>query len=215
VPASGCVIKGSAAEPYVAFSLPLDPDALAGLVAEEAGGGDGEVSGFGVGAVTPEIVDPCARLLALLDAPGDVPTLAPMIGREILYRLLQGAQGGLMRQVACRGSRLARVRAAIGWLRGQYDQPVRMETLAGMAGLSLASFHRHFRAATAMIPLRYQKALRLQEARRLLLAEPDAARAAHAVGASQISREYACLIGLPLARDAERLRAGRTMSAAA
>ena len=213
VPASGCVIEGSPAEPYVALSLALDVDALAGLVAEEAGAGagDDEVAGFGVGAVTPELVAACARLVALLAAPRDVPTLAPMIRREILYRLLQGGQGGLMRQVARSGSRLARVRTAIGWLRDHFDETVRTETLAGLAGMSLASFHRHFRAATAMTPLQYQKALRLQEARRLLVAEPDAARAAYAVGyesASQFSREYARLFGLPPARDAARLRAG-------
>jgi transcriptional regulator GlxA family with amidase domain len=115
----------------------------------------------------------------------------------------------LLRQAAREDSRLSQVRQAICWIRDHFDQPLRIEALAGLAGMSPASFHRHFRAATAMSPLQYQKSLRLQQARRLLVASTEAARAAYAVGyesASQFSREYTRMFGMPPARDAVRLR---------
>lgn len=209
LPATGCVIEASAAEPYVALSLTLDGDGLTQLLAEMPDQPITDTSGFAVSAVTPTLLNACARLLALLDSPHDIPVLAPMLEREIHYRLLQGPQGGLLRQAARLDSRLSQIREAIGWIRVHYDQPMRIEALAGLAGMSLASFHRHFRAATAMSPLQYQKTLRLQEARRLLIANPDAARAGYAVGyesASQFSREYTRMFGAPPARDAVRLR---------
>ena len=136
--------------------------------------------------------------------------LAPLIEREILYRLLCGPQGGLLRQAAREDSRLAQVRQAIVWIRDHYDQPLRVEALCEIAGMSHASFHRHFRAATAMSPCTYQEvAPRLQQARRLLVTSTEAARAAYAVGyesASQFSREYTRMFGMPPARDAVRLR---------
>jgi len=131
------------------------------------------------------------------------------VEREVLYRLLRGPQGGLLRQAAREDSRLAQVRQAIGWIRDHFDRPLRIEALCALAGMSPASFHRHFRAATAMSPLQYQKSLRLQQARRLLVTSTEAARAAYAVGyesASQFSREYTRMFGLPPARDAVRLR---------
>ncbi len=209
VPASGCVIEASPATPYVAVSLALDLDCLAGLLADGGSAAARETPGFAVSAITPELIDAWTRMVALLDTPGDIPVLAPLIEREILYRLIQGPQGDLLRQVVRGGSRLSQVRQAIHWLREHYHQPIRIESLADVAGMSVASFHRHFRAATAMTPLQYQKSLRLQEARRLLVAEHDAARAAYAVGyesASQFSREYARMFGLPPARDASRMR---------
>jgi AraC-like DNA-binding protein len=122
--------------------------------------------------------------------------------------LLQGPQGAALRQIARSDSRLGQVRRAVTWIREHYDQPLRIETLAELAGMSAASFHRHFKAATAMSPLQYQKSLRLQQARRLLIANQDATRAGYAVGyesASQFSREYARLFGVPPARLASRL----------
>jgi transcriptional regulator GlxA family with amidase domain len=115
----------------------------------------------------------------------------------------------VLRQIALASGRLSQIRQAIGWIRMHYDQPLRVESLAGMTGRSAASFHRHFKEATAMSPLQFQKTLRLQHARRLLIADHDAARAGFAVGyesASQFSREYARLFGAPPARDAVRLR---------
>ena len=219
VPASGCIIEASASRPYIGVSLALDPEALAALISDAPGGHDRETSSFAVSPVTPQLLDPWLRLLSLLDAPQDIAVLAPMIEREILYRLLQGPQGPALRQIARSDSRLGQVRRAVTWIREHYDQPLRIETLAELAGMSTASFHRHFKAATAMSPLQYQKCLRLQQARRLLIANQDATRAGYAVGyesASQFSREYARLFGLPPARDAARLRSdGRGLDDAA
>jgi AraC-like DNA-binding protein len=209
VPASGCIIEASASHPYIGLSMALDPEALAALITDTPARTERETSSFAVSPVTTQLLDPWLRLMALLDAPQDIAVLAPMIEREILYRLLQGPQGAVLRQIVRSDSRLGQVRRAIAWIREHYDQPLRIETLAELAGMSAASFHRHFKAATAMSPLQYQKCLRLQQARRLLIANQDATRAGYAVGyesASQFSREYARLFGLPPARDAVRLR---------
>ncbi|HEY3253935.1 MAG TPA: AraC family transcriptional regulator [Polyangiaceae bacterium] len=209
VPASGCIIEASASHPYIGLSMALAPDALAALISDTPAGADGETSSFAVSPVTTQLLDPWLRLIALLDAPQDIAVLAPMIEREILYRLLQGPQGAALRQIARSDSRLGQVRRAVAWIREHYAQPLRIETLAELAGMSAASFHRHFKAATAMSPLQYQKCLRLQQARRLLIANQDATRAGFAVGyesASQFSREYTRLFGLPPARDAVRMR---------
>ena len=210
LPVSGCVIEASPGAPYIGVTLALDRDTLAELLPALPGpAGDAETAGFAVSPVTPELLEPWQRLLRLLDTPDDIPVLAPLAEREILYRLLQSPQGGVLRQVARGDGRLARIRRALGWIRAHYDQKLRIETLTELAGMSAASFHRHFKAATAMSPLQYQKSLRLQQARRLLIADPDAARAGYAVGyesASQFSREYARLFGTPPGRDAVRLR---------
>jgi transcriptional regulator GlxA family with amidase domain len=158
------------------------------------------------------MLDPWSRLLALLDAPEDIAVLAPMLEREILYRLLQGPQGDALRQIARADSRLSQVRRSVEWIRTHFDEAIRVDTLAEIAGMSPASFHRHFRAATAMSPLQYQKVLRLQEARRLMVVSASTTQAAHRVGyesASQFSREYTRMFGVPPSRDAERLRGQR------
>jgi AraC-like DNA-binding protein len=217
VPASGCIVEASTNHPYVGLSMVLDPEALAALLAEIPASADRDIASFAVSPVTTQLLDPCARLMALLDTPADIPVLAPMLQREVLYRLLQGPQGGALRQIANAGSRLGQVRRAIAWIREYFDQPLRVEALAGIAGMSAASFHRHFKAATAMSPLQFQKSIRLQQARRMLATKQDAARVGYAVGyesASQFSREYARQFGLPPARDAVRLRSG-TISAEA
>jgi len=213
LPATGRVVQASAAEPYLGVALVLAPEVLASLLADvpapaEPGTGTG-AAGFAVSPVTPQLLDPWLRLLRLLETPQDIPVLAPLLEREILYRLLTGPQGGMLRQIALADSRLSQVRRAVGWIREHYDQPLRIDALADRAGMSPAAFHRHFKAATAMSPLQYQKRLRLQQARRLLIAHADAAGAGFAVGyesASQFSREYARMFGAPPARDAARLR---------
>lgn len=211
VPASGCVIEASARQPYVGLSMALDPNMLASLLTDRPDRVDNDTASFAVSPVTAELLDPWVRLMNLLDAPNDIPVLAPMLEREILYRLLQGPQGGALSQIARADSRLGQVRRAIAWIRDHFDQPLRIDALAGIAGMSAASFHRHFKAATAMSPLQYQKSIRLQQARRMLITKLDAARVGYAVGyesASQFSREYARQFGLPPARDAVRLRSG-------
>lgn len=209
LPASGCVIEASPEKPFVAVSLTLDRSALAALIPETPHPAESDSAGFAVTPVTPEMLVAWDHLIALLDAPRDVPVLAPLREREILYRLLQGPQGAMLRQIARDDSRLSRVRRAIQWLQGHFDQKMRIDMLAEIAGMSVPSFHRHFKAATAMSPLQFQKSLRLQAARRLLTIHAEASRAAYAVGyesASQFSREYARMFGAPPSRDIERLR---------
>ncbi|CAM5761685.1 AraC family transcriptional regulator [Labrys miyagiensis] len=210
LPATGCVIEAAREEPYVVASLTLDRGILTSLLADlPPSPATGPLAGFGVAPITTELLDAWDHLLALLDAPDDIPFLAPSREREVLYRLLRGAHGPMLRQVGREDSRLSQVRRAIDWIRRNYDQTLRTEALAEIAGMSVPTFHRHFKVATAMSPLQYQKTLRLQAARRLLTTSTDATRTAYAVGyesASQFSREYARLFGAPPARDAERLR---------
>lgn len=209
LPVSGCIVKASPDRPYIVVGMALNQDMVTSLLSELPPRAEEPTAGFAVGAASPALLDSWGRLLALFETPEDVPVLAPMLEREILYRILQGPQGGMLRQAAITDSRLSQIRAAIGWIRSHFDKPLRIEALADIAGMSLASFHRHFKAATAMSPLQYQKSLRLHQARRLLIASADASRAAYSVGyesASQFSREYARMFGCPPARDAERLR---------
>ena len=211
LPASGWVVEATPAKPYIAVSMRLDRECLSSLISDMPSASEGQTRGFAISAVTPDLLDAWSRLLSLLDTPQDVPVLAPMHEREVLYRLLNGPQGGALRQIARVDSRLSQVRQAIAWIRSHFNEVLRVEQLARQVGMSPASFHRHFKAATAMSPLQYQKMLRLQEARRLLITSADAARAAYAVGyesPSQFSREYARMFGAPPARDAERLRGG-------
>jgi len=206
---SGCVIEASPDKPYVAASLTIDRAMLVDLLATMPSSPEGQTAGFAVTPVTPALLDAWGQLLTLFDTPQDIPVLAPLREREILYRLLQGPQGGLLRQIAREDSQLSRVRRAIHWIQAHFDQAMRIDGLAEIAGMSVPSFHRHFKAATAMSPLQYQKTLRLHAARRMLVASNDASRTAYSVGyesASQFSREYARMFGAPPSRDAERLR---------
>lgn len=210
VPAAIASIESSPEAPYVAARLAIDQDILADLAVDIASGAEGETVAFAIEVVTPELLDAWLRMLRLLDSPDEIATLAPLVEREILFRILRGPQGKLLRQAARNDSRIAQVRHAIAHLRANFACAVRIEELVEIAGMSAATFHRHFRAATAMSPLQYQKALRLQEARRRLIADADTAGAAYAVGyesASQFSREYTRMFGMPPARDAARLRA--------
>jgi AraC-like DNA-binding protein len=209
LPVSGQIIEASADRPYVCLALTLNRETIASLLTDVPVQPEGQTTGFGVSPVTPQLLDPWFRLLTLLETPEDVPIIAPMLEREILYRLLRGPQGGALRQIARDDSRLSQVRQAITWIRAHFDEPVRVEALAEIAGMSPASFHRHFKAATAVSPLQYQKMLRLQEARRLMVVNADTTRTAYTVGyesASQFSREYARMFGAPPSRDAIRLR---------
>lgn len=215
LPAVGRVVEASPDSPYVAAALRIDRAVLADLIATMPPGSIGaeppgsEQPGFATSAVTPALLEAWAGLLGLLDRPDDISMLAPMREREVLYRLLQGPLGGQLCQIAQEDSRLSRVRRAIGWMRTHYDQALRTAALADIAGMSVASFHRHFKAATAMSPLQYQKTLRLHAARRLLAGGAEASRTAYSVGyesASQFSREYSRAFGAPPSRDAERLR---------
>jgi len=159
----------------------------------------------------PELLDASLRMLRLLEKPSDIPILAPLIEREIIWRLLTGPQGETVRQIGLADSNLSYVSRAIGWIRDNYAEPMRIEELAQVAGMSPPTFHRHFRAVTAMSPLQFQKRIRLQEARSMLVTEPgDIAGIGHRVGydsPSQFTREYRRLFGAPPGQDALRLRA--------
>ena len=210
LPASGQVVEASAEKPYLTASLGIDREVLAELMPlVPASPATSVAPGFAVAPVDEALLSAWDNLLELLDRPEDAPVLAPLREREVLYRLLQGSGGEMLRQLVRGDSRLAQVRRAIRWIHGHYREPVRIEALADIAGMSVPSFHRQFKAATAMSPIQFQKMLRLQAARRLLATQAEASRAAYAVGyesASQFSREYARMFGLPPSRDAERLR---------
>jgi|SRR6202163_474596 AraC-like DNA-binding protein len=163
-----------------------------------------------VSRLDADLADALERLLRLLDRPADIPVLAGLIEREIVYRLLCGTQGEMLRQLALPTSHHSQIGRAIGILRARYDEKLRIEELARTAGMSVTSFHRHFRAVTAMSPLQFQKRIRLHEARRMLLShDVDAAHVGLDVGyesASQFNREYRRLFGTPPGRDAAQVR---------
>jgi AraC-like DNA-binding protein len=211
LPVVAQVTEASPAKPYMVIAIALEPATIAALLLDMPRGGEDEASmGISISPMTTGLIDPLLRMTRLLDAPDDAAVMAPMLEREILFRILQGPQGPILRQIARSDSRLSQVRRAVDWIRQNYVEPLRIEDLARLSGMSLSSFHRHFKAVTAMSPLAYQKQIRLQEARRRLLASPiEAARVAYAVGyesPSQFSREYARLFGLPPVKDVARLK---------
>lgn len=213
VPANSEVVAASSSEPCVGLVLKLDIRLLAELIAqapEAPPRAQSLQSSVGVGTVTPALLEPIGRLLALLDEPAAIAVLAPLIQREIHYRLLATDQASRLRQIASVGSQSHRVAKAIDWLKLHYTEALRIEDLAARAQMSLSGLHHHFKQLTGMSPLQYQKWLRLNEARRLMLSDgADAATAAFNVGyesPSQFSREYARLFGAPPRRDVEALK---------
>jgi AraC-like DNA-binding protein len=221
LPIATRVTGASEERPYLGVVLRLDP-ALVGSVMVEAGypapRGHAAVRAFDVSPLDASLLDAVVRLVALLDAPAEEARfLRPLVTREIVFRLLTGEQGDRLRQTAVLGGHAHRIAGALERLRRDFDRPLRIEDVAREAGMSVSGFHHHFRAVTAMSPLQFQKRMRLQEARRLMLAEDlDAASAGYRVGygdASHFTREYKRLFGAPPMRDAERLREAATVSA--
>ncbi|ABA88332.1 helix-turn-helix transcriptional regulator, AraC family [Syntrophotalea carbinolica DSM 2380] len=213
LPTTYQVISASPGEPYLGLVLKFDMRELSRLMIDSnlpATRTRDIDRCMSTGEVTLPLLSAFQRLVALVNEPEDIPILAPMLHREILYRLLVGDQGDRLRQIAASGSRSHQVARAIEWLKTNFAQQLRIDELAGMANMSASSFHSHFRAMTSLSPLQYQKHLRLQEARRLMLAEDlDATRAAFQVGyesSSQFSREYSRLFGAPPLRDVNSLR---------
>jgi AraC-like DNA-binding protein len=213
LPLVGHVLEASKERPYLSFRLELDP-ALVGSVTFEAGHPSPQihagVRAIAVSSLDAGLLDAVVRLVRLLEAPAEAPFLAPLIIREIVYRLLVGEQGDRLRYIVALGGYTPHIAKAIERLHKDFDQPLRIEGMARELGMSVSGFHHHFKAVTAMSPLQFQKRLRLQEARRLMLGEGlDAASAAYHVGyhdASHFNREYKSLFGLPPMRDMERLR---------
>jgi len=205
--------------PYLGLILTLDPS-LVGSVMVEAGHpaprSHSLVTAIDVSPLDAGLLDAVVRLVKLLNSPSEARFLAPLVTREIVYRLLMGAQRGRLAHIAALGSNTQRITEAISQLRNEFNRPLRIEEVARELGMSVSGFHHHFKTLTAMSPLQFQKQLRLQEARRLMLGEGlDAASAGYRVGyddASYFNREYKKLFGAPPVRDVERLREGASES---
>ena len=215
LPVIGQVTQASPEAPYLCFQLDFDAKVLGELMLEAklAAPSDQPESGLTLAsaAAAPDLLSTAVRLLRLLKTPQDLPFLAPLTERELLYRLLTGEQAQKLRQIALSSSKLQRVNRAISWLKEHYREPFRVETLAAEARMSPSALHQHFKAVTSVSPLQYQKLLRLQEARRLILGTSvDVASAGFSVGydsPSQFSREYRRLFGAPPLRDTTELKA--------
>jgi AraC-like DNA-binding protein len=216
LPISSRVESASADKPCLAIGFTLKPATIATLLLETAGHApgvpDSSLPGLGVSKAPGELLDAVLRLVRLLDRPRDALVLVPSVERELLWWLLSGPQGGMVRQIGLADSRLSQISRTIRWIRANYAETLRIEHLSDMAGMSISTFHRHFRAITTMTPVQYQKQVRLQEARvRLLSKQEDVAAIGFSVGynsPSQFSREYSRLYGIPPGRDAARYSVG-------
>ena len=213
MPISGRVVEISPDKPVLALRLDIDPVEINTLISDAGPiGVPSRPAGRGVYVepIDPPMLDALLRLTRLLDTPKDIAMLAPLIRREILYRLLRSPMGYRLYEIASENSQNHRVSRAISWLNGNFEQPLRIDNLAREANLSVSTLHHRFKAMTAMSPLQYQKQLRLNEARRLMLSEGlDASAAGYRVGyesPSQFSREYSRQFGAPPVRDLARLR---------
>jgi AraC-like DNA-binding protein len=213
LPVVGHVVEAAPKRPYLAVRVVLDPAVVteilfeAGLLAARS---PGAVRALAVSTLDASLLDVVLRLVRLVETPDDYAMLAPLAVREIVYRLALGEQSGRLRQIALVSGRAHRITEAIEFLRENFGKPLRIPGLARRLGMSVSGFHHHFKEVTAMSPLQFQKQLRLQEARRLLLAgDADAATAGYRVGyddPSHFSREYKRHFGAPPVRDIARLR---------
>lgn len=211
-PVQSQIVEASPAVPLLSMSLRLDMAAVQEILSRDdlpEPEGSSQQRALAAGE-TPAALSACARLLDLLDTPDEIPFLSPLIQREIIYRILRTPQGNRLRAIATRGDLSNKTARAIAWLKASYTRPLRMDQLVGIARMGVSKLHHHFRALTGMSPLQYQKQLRLQEARRRMLADGlDATRAAYEVGyesVSQFSREYRRFFRQPPKRDVEALR---------
>jgi AraC-like DNA-binding protein len=207
------IVEASRERPYLSVGLELDP-ILVGSVMSESGQTPlpepTDVKAFNVSPLDADLLDAVVRLVRLIENPVEAPVLVPLVKREIVYRLLTGEQGERLRHIAIVSGYTPPIAKVIERLHRDFDQPIRIDNIAREVGMSVSGFHHHFKAVTAMSPLQFQKRLRLQEARRLMLSDGfDAASAASRVGyhnAAHFNREYKSIFGLPPMRDVERLR---------
>jgi AraC-like DNA-binding protein len=223
LPVTGHATGTAPGRPELGFGMTLEPAVIAELLLQ-AGPGDLPRSsgpprpGIAVSDAPQELLDAIVRLLSLLDRPRDRKTLAPLVKREILWRLITGEQGDVVRKLGLADSSLAHIRRAVQWIRENYASPFRVEEVAQLSGMSVSAFHRNFQAVTAMSPIQFQKHIRLQAARLLLANRPnDVTGVGSRVGydsPSQFSREYRRLFGAPPSRDAARMRGGAAPAAA-
>ena len=221
LPVTGHFTNASPKLPALGFGLILHPPTIAELLLQAAPGdlphaGAGTPPGIAVSDAPDELLDAVIRLLRLLDQPRDRAVLAPLVKREIFWRLITGEQGEIVRQLGLADSSLAHVARAVRWIRDHYTRSFRVEDVAQLSGMSVSAFYRNFQAVTAMSPIQFQKQIRLQEARLLLATHPnDVTGVGRRVGydsPSQFSREYRRQFGAPPSQDATRLR-GSTLSA--
>lgn len=207
LPAVGAVHPAATGEAYLAVSLTLDPAIVAALIRDlpVRVGSTLLGSGFSVAPVNGELLDAWIRMLRLMERPDEIAVLAPAYEREIMFRVLQGPLGWMLRDIASPDTALSRISVAINWIRRNFTEQIKVEALAEMAAFSVSAFHRHFKAVTALSPLQYQKRLRLLHARsQLISGQGSATSIAFSVGyesPNQFSREYARLFGLPPSRD--------------
>ncbi|WP_433368900.1 AraC family transcriptional regulator N-terminal domain-containing protein [Streptosporangium sp. CA-115845] len=219
LPVTSHFAKASPDLPGLGVGLTLHQASVAEVLLQAAPGdlpdlGEGAPPGLAVSTASAELLDAVIRLLRLLDRPRDITVLAPLIKREILWRLITSDQGAIVRQFGLPDSSLSHIARAVQWIRDHYAQPFRVEDVAKLAGMSVSTFYRNFQAVTGMSPIQFQKQIRLQQARLLLSAAPgDIATVSRRVGydsPSQFSREYRRRFGAPPSRDATRLRASAT-----
>ncbi|WP_200627910.1 AraC family transcriptional regulator [Pseudomonas sp. LAM2023] len=213
LPLAGQVTEASAELPYFCIRLDIDPAEIAQLIADVSPigvPGQPPHRGLYLDRIDASLLEAMLRLVRLLDTPSDIPALAPLALREIFYRLLKGQQGQRLHEIAIADSQTHRVTRAIEWLNINYTQPLRIDELASYVNLSNSTLHHRFKAVTAMSPLQYQKQLRLQHARRLMMSEGlDVSTAGFKVGyesPSQFSREYSRMFGAPPSRDIAKFR---------
>jgi AraC-like DNA-binding protein len=210
LPAVGSVHPSASGEPYLAVSLTLEPTIVAELIRDLPVQVCSNLfgSGFSVAPVNEDFLDAWIRMLRLMERPNEISVLSPVYEREILFRVLQGPLGWMLRDIASPDTALSRISVAINWIRQNFAQTIRVEALAEMAALSVSAFHRHFKAVTALSPLQYQKRVRLLHARSLLIAgQGNATSVSFGVGyesPNQFSREYSRLFGSPPSRDLAR-----------
>lgn len=214
LPVTGQVVLANRDVPYLSIQIDLDLRQINELIPEIESCDTRSLPssrGLFVGEADVALVGVVLRLVELLESPGDIDFLAPLIKRELYYRLLKGPYGSRVVQMAVQGGNMQRISQVIRFLKSNFDQPVCITQMVDMANMSPSSFHAHFKEVTAMSPLQYQKRLRLLEARRIMLVDAvDASKAAYRVGyesPSQFSREYSRMFGAPPLRDIESLRA--------
>lgn len=214
MPVSGSVIEASPEQPCVGIHLALQPRELGALLLEAdrtPARPSPEGPALYIGQISPPMLDALVRLAGLLHAPGDIAVMAPLITREIFFRLLQSNQGEHLANIALGDGKVRKIAGAIKWLKDNFSEPLHVEALAREVNMSQSSLHHQFKAVTGMSPLQYQKALRLQEARQRLISDrADVTRTGQAVGyesSSQFIREYSRQFGAPPLRDANRLKA--------
>lgn len=210
LPFTSQITEASTERPYLGVELRLDPGIVTGLLLDMPDRAGMPCRSITVSTLMADVAEPLERLVRLLDAPGDLAILGPQIERELCYRLLQGPMGGTLRQIGQGNTRFAQISQAAEWISANADKPMRVERLAASVGMSVTSFHRHFKAVTSHSPLAYQRHIRLLDARRRLasgtVGVTETAFATGYASAPQFSREYKRAFGVPPAHDAASLR---------